>query len=398
MSLKLNDNQITTIPTEIVNLTDLRYLYLTNNKITTIPKEIYNMNLLIFEVMDGNIIIDIPVENEELTKSMYLNYVYFYNANRNKCLRTTGKLDTPLTYGTCDGSDNTLWLIPNSHSGFFRSKINSKYCLSIEDEMVSLKECNENTTLYRDGNFIKSISSDNYCIGSSNSRSKEISLIECDESDPDQIWYFNIYDSSSTNFEKPVNTYFYNANKDKCIVGYMNSVALGKCGYYRTMVWEIPVSHEGYYRLRTNKNCLSIVDGVVSLGECDENTVLYRDGNFIRSPLSDDHCIVIGANNKLEYIENCDENNPDHIWYFNTYTDPFPTNAQYMIEWEMEHYGPEYYGMDSLTTEIAEPTKTAEQAEIVEPTEIVTSTSVTEEENPTMTITTTVTAVMTEAY
>jgi len=283
--------------------------------------------------------------------------VYFYNVNKNKCLRTTGLPESTLTYGACDNSDNTLWIISTSHKGIFRSKANPDYCLTREDGTVLLKECQENTDgiFYRDGNFIKLFSSDNQCIGSSsseNANSDDITLKDCDSNDPDQIWYFNNWNP----FETPVNVvplppetvtiYFYNALKNECIRSDGSSVLSGSCDFTDNSLWEIPITHDGNYRLKADpEKCLSIVDGVVALSDCNESTTLYREGNFIKSPLSDNSCIATSDNSTLDYFEGCDANNSNAIWYFNIWTPPAATK-----------------------------------------------------ENPTMTITTTVTAVVTEAF
>jgi len=259
------------------------------------------------------------------------NYIdiYIYNANKNKCLRTTGLPETSLTYGACDNSNSTVWTVPYSstHYGIFRSKVNSDYCINIEEGVVSLKKCNTNSMLKSNGNFIKSIYSDNYCIGSSNNDPNEISLKECDAHDLDQIWYFNDWiPNPDVNEEPPVvsqpetvTVYLYNAYKNKCI---HNNATTGNCDFNDDSLWEVPVTHHGYYRSKADpEKCLSIIDGVVSLSECNENTILYRDGNFIKSPLSDDHCIISSKDDDtLKYIEGCDVNDSNDIWYINIWT------------------------------------------------------------------------------
>jgi len=251
--------------------------------------------------------------------------IYIYNASKNKCLRTTGLPDSSLTYGSCDNSNNTIWYIPNSHSGNYRSKANPDYCLTIKDGIVSLQKCILNKTLYRDVNFIKSPLSDNYCIGSSENDPNEIALKECDVNDPDQIWFFNIWDSSVVIEETPVVSqpetvaiYIYNASKNICLNSDDSSITVGRCDFTTdASLWEIPISHHGYYHPKANaEKCLSITDGVVSLGECNENSILYRDVNFIKSTLSDNDCI--SSSNEIS-IKECDANDSDQIWYFNTW-------------------------------------------------------------------------------
>jgi Leucine-rich repeat (LRR) protein len=269
------------------------------------------------------VIEETPVNSQPETVTVYL-----YNALKNVCITSDG---SSVTTGSCDFSrDNSLWEIPTSHNGYYRSKANAEQCLSIVDGDLLLSECNENTTLYRDGNFIKSPLSDTYCIGSSEGNTNELSIMECNGNDANQIWYFNNWDPSIVVEETPVNSqpetvtiYFYNALKNVCITSDGSSVTTGSCDFSSDYsLWEIPTSHNGYYRSKANaEQCLSIVDGVVSLGECNENATLYRDGLFIRSPLSEDYCIAASQfDSTLEYIEGCDMNDPDHIWYFNIYT------------------------------------------------------------------------------
>jgi len=272
-------------------------------------------------------------EDPEQIWYFYYNFqyvqVYFYNAAKNKCLRFNG-YDAPLTYGTCDNSENTVWYIPFTHEGYYSPKIDPSYCLSIENGKISLKECSDKTILYRDGNFIKSPSSDNYCIGSSEKNPKEIAINECDIDDQDQIWYFNNYDPVLVVQEFPeqpetVTVYFYNAISDTCIRVYKDSIINYVCDLTSDdSLWEIPVSHHGYYRSKSNpEKCLGIVNGVVALSECNENSILYRDGNLIKSTLPGDYCIVPSRTSyTLEYAKSCDENDYLNLWYFNFITDP----------------------------------------------------------------------------
>jgi len=395
--------------------------------------------------------IECSYKDGNLNTIWYNNYpydtdVYIYNAYRNKCLRTTGIPDSPLTYGACDHSDNTVWKIPKSHNGNFRSQVNLDYCISIEDGVLSLKECNDDNTIYRDGNFVKSTSSDNYCISLSEKTPNEAILKECDINNPDQIWFFNLWDSSDVVIEvedtpviaqpETVTIYFYNAYRNSCITSDGDAIVNGKCFNNDNALWEIPASHDGYYRSKVNpEKCLSVVDGVVTLSECNENTKLYRDGNFIRSPLSDAHCIASSVvDNSIEYVENCIENHSDYIWYFNIWTPPaiestpevanetevvVPTEVanetEVVVPTEVANENEVVVPTEVANeTEVVVPTEVANENEVVVPTEVANDTEVvvptevandTEvvvpttaaEEKPTMTIITTVTAIMTEA-
>jgi len=351
-ALKLENNNLSDLPSSINNLKSLSDLYLDNNNLETIPEtladltELYTLyfpgnkkltefpqvqfkNLQYLNIVDTGIY-EVP---ENLSKSsrgltLYKNAVviYLYNANRNKCLRTTGELNSTLTYGPCDNSDNTLWVVPNSFNGYFRSKINRNYCLNVNSDSVSLKECSDNNYIYGEGNFLKSGINPKYCIGSSKKNSKVVSLKDCDGNDPDQIWYFNLWDSNTVaKKEDTVSVYFYNVLKDQCIKSDGTSVTTGSCDLSDDgTLWDIPVSHEGQYRSKANpEQCLSIEEGVVRLSECNESTTLYRDGNLIKSPLSEEQCIKTSTtDNTLEYLEGCDDEQWDHVWFYNMWTPP----------------------------------------------------------------------------
>jgi len=328
--LDLTDAGIPVIPgflTEIESLQSITIEPRSNGRVSfCVSEKLINSNTCRrFQNSGGTCYQYKECKDEEITLENYKNVtetVYIYNAFKNKCLHTTGLPDSSITYGACDNSDNSLWIVPNSHIGNYRSKANPDYCLSVEDGVVSLKECNYNVNIYRDVNFMKPLY-DNYCIGSSKNNSA--TLKECDVNEPDQIWFFNKYDPSLVIEETPVvsepenvTVYFYNAFKNECI---HNDLTTGSCNYSEESLWEIPISHDGYYRSKADpEKCLSIVDGVVSLSECNENTVLYRDGNFIRSPSSDDSCIASSTiDHSLKYSEGCDMSNPDQIWYFNNW-------------------------------------------------------------------------------
>jgi len=258
--------------------------------------------------------------------------IYIYNAGRNKCLRTTGILDSPVTFGDCDNTDNIVWFVPYSHHGYYRSKINPDYCLSIENDTeggkIILQNCEDSefNSFGRYENFIKpSLPDNNLCLGSSKGSDKIVKKV-CNEKDLDQIWYFNIWDSTFTPPAESSIVYLYNAYKNQCIRTDGTSITTGDCFSSDETLWEIPNSHEGYYRSKVYpEKCLSIVNGKVGLNECNETTTLYLDGNFIRSSSSEEYCIATSASltdNGLEYVENCDVNQYNHIWYFNIWTPP----------------------------------------------------------------------------
>ncbi|OUM62991.1 hypothetical protein PIROE2DRAFT_10567 [Piromyces sp. E2] len=314
--------------------------------------------------------------NEETTE------IYISNVSRNKCLSTTGLPESSLTYGDCDNSNNTIWIVPKSYYGNYRSKANPDYCLSIENGIVTLKECNDNTIIYNNKS-IRSPSSSNYCVGSSSSNSNEISLKECNNNDLDQIWYVNHWDPSFEKVptEETVTVYLYNALRNVCLNNNGNTVVPGNCEFTNksyNSLWEIPISHHGNYYSKVNPGkCLSVTGNGIFLGECNENNILYRDGNFIRSSFIKNGCITIEYNyNSLKYKYGCDVNNTDQIWYFNIWTPPATETIT-----------------ESSSTEISIPTDPFIISEI--PTvndELETSIEIvatSTEEKPTLTITTT---------
>jgi len=264
-------------------------------------------------------------------------YIYIYNADRNECLTTSGIVDTPITYGKCDNSDNTIWITSDTN-GHFRSKANPNYCIrpnnniSTDSEVtVILGKCSpiaHNNQFYREKNFMKkrfNSSYYNYCIGSLDSDPHQADLKTCDEKDPDQIWYFNHWDPSVVIKDNAI-VYFYNAYKNVCMHTDTDgtTVTTGSCVFSDdSALWEIPNSHKGNYRSKAHpEKCLSIVDGEVGLRECNEETKLTLDGNFIRSLKNKEHCIASAkSSNTLEYIEGCSVEDPDHIWYANIWTE-----------------------------------------------------------------------------
>jgi len=305
---------------------------------------------------------NVPVEETPVDLPPETSTFYLYNAMRNVCITNDG---TSVSTGKCDfTNDDALWEIPASHDGLYRSKVNPEKCLSIVDGEVVLSDCNEDTTLYRDGNFIKNIASNDKCISS------ESTLKECDIEDPDQIWFYNVFDPSNVPVEEtPVDlppqtstVYLYNAMKNVCITTDGTSVNTGDCDFTNdNALWEVPTSHNGNYRSKAYpEKCLSVVDDKVALSECNEENTLYRDGFFIRSPSSDNYCITSYYWNTvdLDYTEDCDEEDYNHIWFFNIWVAP------------------------ATTTENVVPTTVANEEN---PTTTIT------EENPTSTITTTVT-------
>jgi len=231
----------------------------------------------------------------------------------------------------CDNSDHTVWITSNSN-GHIRSKANPIYCArpnNVNSEGgVILGKCSpiaHRNQFKRSENLLKYYMNSGFtytCIGSSEEDPSKAFLIDCNKKDPSQIWYFNKWDPSVVVKETAV-VYFYNAYKNECIHTDGSSVTMGSCDFNDDSLWEIPNSHKGYYRSKANpEKCLSVVDDKVSLTECNEDTKLYLDGNFIRSQSSKDHCIASSKSDQLEYVEGCDISNTDHIWYANIWESP----------------------------------------------------------------------------
>jgi len=256
-------------------------------------------------------------------------YFYVYNPNRNKCVHLNEK-DGFLTYGNCnDDPEKILWLPPDENYGVMRYGENPTCCL-YEDGITCGESCINNSEQLRlctSDNRIRPSEGDHCkndtCLGPSTSDPKRLTWVDCDNNDLDQIWYFNIWDPSVV-VKETTTVYLYNAIKDECISTDGSSVTSGNCDFDDNTLWEVPNSHNGYYRSKAYPGkCLSVMDGVVSLNECNEDTTLYLDGNFIKSPSSKDRCIVSSkSGHTLEYIEGCDINDSYHIWYVNIWESP----------------------------------------------------------------------------
>jgi len=61
--------------------------------------------------------------------------------------------------------------------------------------------------------------------------------------------------------------------------------------------------------------------GSLVLGECgDTNTIFYRDGNFIKSPIAPDQCISL-TNDFTLIMSECNEFDTTQLFYFNLWTE-----------------------------------------------------------------------------
>ncbi|MDD2907238.1 MAG: leucine-rich repeat domain-containing protein [Candidatus Gracilibacteria bacterium] len=70
--LYLNDNSLTTLPTQIGNLTNLQELYLSANGLTTLPTQIGNLVKLKYLYLDYNLLTTLPIEIGNLINLEYL--------------------------------------------------------------------------------------------------------------------------------------------------------------------------------------------------------------------------------------------------------------------------------------------------------------------------------------
>jgi len=74
-ALDLNNNQLTTLSTEISQLTNLTTLYLSSNLLTTLPTEIFQLTNLTRLYLNGNQLTTLPAEIFQLTNltTLYLS-------------------------------------------------------------------------------------------------------------------------------------------------------------------------------------------------------------------------------------------------------------------------------------------------------------------------------------
>ena len=66
-TLNINTNQLSELPKEIGNLTNLRKLYISNNKLSELPKEIGNLTNLRYLSISNNQLSELPKEIGNLT-------------------------------------------------------------------------------------------------------------------------------------------------------------------------------------------------------------------------------------------------------------------------------------------------------------------------------------------
>jgi len=68
------------------------------------------------------------------------------NYGKSKCIRTNGIPDSPIFLGDCDDSVYTYWKFNvyfNGHCYKYYSEANPDYCINIDSEVLTLKNCTE---------------------------------------------------------------------------------------------------------------------------------------------------------------------------------------------------------------------------------------------------------------
>ena len=104
--LDLSINKLTELPKEIGNITQLIELYLTNNKLTKLPKEIGNLTQLTYLDLSDNELTELP---KEIGNLLQLIALYLHNNNLTELPKEIGNL-TQLT--RLDLSYNKLTKLP----------------------------------------------------------------------------------------------------------------------------------------------------------------------------------------------------------------------------------------------------------------------------------------------
>jgi len=116
---------------------------------------------------------------------------FLYNSYSDKCIHSSGILESPITLGECDYTTYSLWDVPYTHNGHFHLKFDTSHCIMLSDNgSLVLGECGDTSTVfYNDNNYLKSPIAPDQCI----SFTKDFTLImsECNEFDTTQLFYFN---------------------------------------------------------------------------------------------------------------------------------------------------------------------------------------------------------------
>ena len=127
--------------------------------------------------------------------------------------------------------------------------------------------------------------------------------------------------------------FLYNAFSNTCVYssGILESlITLNICDYTTYSLWKVPSMHNGHFHLKFDtSHCIMLSDnGSLVLGECgDTNTIFYRDGNYLKSPITPDQCISFTKDFTLIMSE-CQEFDDSQLFYFNNWEEELlePTN------------------------------------------------------------------------
>jgi hypothetical protein len=112
-----------------------------------------------------------------------------YNSYSDKCIHSSGILESPITLDKCDYTTYSLWDIPYTHNGHFHLKFDTSHCIKLSDSGSLVLGGDISIIFYRDGNFIKSPIAPDQCIDLTNSST--LIMSECQEFDDSQFHYFN---------------------------------------------------------------------------------------------------------------------------------------------------------------------------------------------------------------
>ena len=320
-----------------------------------------------------------------INDDVYTEIYYLYNPSLNKCIYTSGKLGTEITLAEYDHSENSHWIIPGSHNGKIRSKVNPDYCIVLSDNSegtLILGECESDKTIFysdSENNSILSSSTNDKCIGVLNSNSTVLVMNKCNKNIPDQKFYFNLMEyetvnptTTSTTVKKTTTTttkktsttsnastptinpklkpvWLYNKNLNQCLTAQATAdkkPIVKDCGQYTNHKWYIDPYPKGYVRPKSYpERCITVLDapnGKIKISNCtinNDNSNIFEltDEGLIKSTLTNE-CLGKGdklndpTNAKGGYLKSCTKAD-DQLWQM---WERFPydiVNAQNKTVW-----------------------------------------------------------------
>lgn len=272
----------------------------------------------------------------------------FYNPLVDSCLFAPNDIGGTLTYGKCDESTNVLWIVPSyPRNGYFRSKLNSNWCLRVSDittGAIELGKCDDNAIMLHDDDAVmKSYLSNDKCL-ELNSSNNEVKFNKCIPGSMNQSWYVHevieipittttktktTKKSTITTTVSPTSSatqivHIYNKGYKNCLYEPTkkgNVPVFGNCdSSNKRNKWIIPINGMGYYKSVSNNWCLQIKNintGAVIVNDCNTNSIMQDiktsyGGEAIWSSLSDNKCLGY-SNNKINFND-CELNNIDQHW------------------------------------------------------------------------------------